>query len=133
GGGVGGVGWCCGGGFWWGSGRRSRACVPSVGAGPGRGVCVRRVPRFGAGRGGCTRKAGGRGSSRLGVAGFGGCRFVRCVAPRRVRLTGGRRVRWLRWLWWRIWRGRRRDRKSTRLNSSHVKISYAVFCLKKQR
>src|SRR5690606_39891649 len=24
----------------------------------------------------------------------------------------------------------RRDRKSTRLNSSHVKISYAVFCLK---
>src|SRR5690606_41009060 len=26
----------------------------------------------------------------------------------------------------------RRDRKSTRLNSSHVKISYAVFCLKKK-
>src|SRR5690606_40783466 len=25
------------------------------------------------------------------------------------------------------------DRKSTRLNSSHVKISYAVFCLKKIR
>src|SRR5690606_19242776 len=25
----------------------------------------------------------------------------------------------------------RQDRKSTRLNSSHVKISYAVFCLKK--
>src|SRR5690606_40321437 len=24
-----------------------------------------------------------------------------------------------------------KDRKSTRLNSSHVKISYAVFCLKK--
>src|SRR5690606_41405892 len=36
-------------------------------------------------------------------------------------------------------RGRHRDRnvhpdrKSTRLNSSHVKISYAVFCLKKKR
>src|SRR5690606_41058048 len=35
--------------------------------------------------------------------------------------------------------GRRRgavftpDRKSTRLNSSHVKISYAVFCLKKKQ
>src|SRR5207302_3478692 len=35
--------------------------------------------------------------------------------------------------------GRRRggsdfeDRKSTRLNSSHVKISYAVFCLKKKK
>src|SRR5690606_25492999 len=27
----------------------------------------------------------------------------------------------------------RRDRKSTRLNSSHVKISYAVFCLKKKK
>src|SRR3712207_7908547 len=27
--------------------------------------------------------------------------------------------------------GLRRDRKSTRLNSSHANISYAVFCLKK--
>src|SRR5438477_6683278 len=26
----------------------------------------------------------------------------------------------------------RRDRKSTRLNSSHMSISYAVFCLKKK-
>src|SRR5437667_8299772 len=26
-----------------------------------------------------------------------------------------------------------RDRKSTRLNSSHITISYAVFCLKKKR
>src|SRR5437667_9887716 len=37
------------------------------------------------------------------------------------------------------WRGARfptnphpRDRKSTRLNSSHITISYAVFCLKKK-
>src|SRR5439155_18303403 len=29
-------------------------------------------------------------------------------------------------------REERRDRKSTRLNSSHVAISYAVFCLKKK-
>src|SRR5690606_41706793 len=29
--------------------------------------------------------------------------------------------------------GRIGDRKSTRLNSSHVKISYAVFCLKKKK
>src|SRR5207249_1898334 len=29
--------------------------------------------------------------------------------------------------------GRREDRKSTRLNSSHVSISYAVFCLKKKK
>src|SRR3712207_7911742 len=28
--------------------------------------------------------------------------------------------------------GRERDRKSTRLNSSHANISYAVFCLKKK-
>src|SRR5205814_9534856 len=28
--------------------------------------------------------------------------------------------------------GRRQDRKSTRLNSSHLGISYAVFCLKKK-
>src|SRR5690606_39902617 len=28
---------------------------------------------------------------------------------------------------------RNEDRKSTRLNSSHVKISYAVFCLKKKK
>src|SRR3989442_3144984 len=29
--------------------------------------------------------------------------------------------------------GKALDRKSTRLNSSHVRISYAVFCLKKKR
>src|SRR5437773_5974881 len=28
---------------------------------------------------------------------------------------------------------RREDRKSTRLNSSHITISYAVFCLKKKK
>src|SRR5256885_12064041 len=30
-------------------------------------------------------------------------------------------------------RHRSRDRKSTRLNSSHLVISYAVFCLKKKK
>src|SRR3712207_8842698 len=29
--------------------------------------------------------------------------------------------------------GSRQDRKSTRLNSSHANISYAVFCLKKKK
>src|SRR5688572_32286681 len=29
-------------------------------------------------------------------------------------------------------RGEKKDRKSTRLNSSHSQISYAVFCLKKK-
>src|SRR5207249_8511189 len=44
-----------------------------------------------------------------------------------------------RWASVRVWPYRRRtrsvaagDRKSTRLNSSHVSISYAVFCLKKK-
>src|SRR5690554_7037413 len=31
------------------------------------------------------------------------------------------------------WKGTKIDRKSTRLNSSHVRISYAVFCLKKKK
>src|SRR5437773_12514109 len=43
--------------------------------------------------------------------------------------------------WERPWRRRQRsltmlsrqDRKSTRLNSSHITISYAVFCLKKKK
>src|SRR3712207_8123531 len=39
---------------------------------------------------------------------------------RRARLSAG----------WTIVRG---DRKSTRLNSSHANISYAVFCLKKKK
>src|SRR3712207_7034384 len=49
---------------------------------------------------------------------------VRAVAPTNVLVTGG---------------GRRSsplagiDRKSTRLNSSHANISYAVFCLKKKK
>src|SRR5688572_31801971 len=32
-----------------------------------------------------------------------------------------------------IWIARSEDRKSTRLNSSHSQISYAVFCLKKKK
>src|SRR5436309_3932634 len=35
-------------------------------------------------------------------------------------------------VWINIYPDRPLDRKSTRLNSSHVKISYAVFCLKKK-
>src|SRR5699024_11992721 len=33
----------------------------------------------------------------------------------------------------RHWKTIKTDRKSTRLNSSHVSISYAVFCLKKKK
>src|SRR5436309_10913199 len=74
--------------------------------------------------------------------------FEAIVLPRRVT----RRLRPARMFYrmtWRVWSavprrmrpgGRREtflsfygpDRKSTRLNSSHVKISYAVFCLKKK-
>src|SRR5205807_6838989 len=32
-----------------------------------------------------------------------------------------------------VWKPGKRDRKSTRLNSSHLVISYAVFCLKKKK
>src|SRR3712207_7391745 len=32
-----------------------------------------------------------------------------------------------------IWAAVQKDRKSTRLNSSHANISYAVFCLKKKK
>src|SRR2546429_5119289 len=42
-------------------------------------------------------------------------------------LTGWRRMRAL------VALGQTRDRKSTRLNSSHGYISYAVFCLKKKK
>src|SRR5699024_11669274 len=38
-----------------------------------------------------------------------------------------------RHLLWRSLRGQTKDRKSTRLNSSHVSISYAVFCSKKKK
>src|SRR5690349_23113761 len=41
-----------------------------------------------------------------------------CVSPTGVSTSGSRDIG---------------DRKSTRLNSSHVEISYAVFCLKKKK
>src|SRR3989442_13998182 len=47
--------------------------------------------------------------------------FAMALAPV-DRLADGRKARTCR-----------RDRKSTRLNSSHVRISYAVFCLKKKK
>src|SRR5690606_41752982 len=47
-------------------------------------------------------------------------REVPVTEPRSVQLKVGAGAEW------------QEDRKSTRLNSSHVKISYAVFCLKKK-
>src|SRR5437660_3939635 len=51
---------------------------------------------------------------------FGEGRVLRRLAGKRHRPFG-----------WQA--GEARDRKSTRLNSSHVAISYAVFCLKKKK
>src|SRR6266513_4300496 len=48
------------------------------------------------------------------------------ISSRRARFGGGTRRRWNH-------SRRLGDRKSTRLNSSHVSISYAVFCLKKKK
>src|SRR5204863_7668244 len=50
---------------------------------------------------------------------LGGAACLR-LALRRSQVLRGARKTW------------DRDRKSTRLNSSHVEISYAVFCLKKK-
>src|SRR5690606_39813079 len=49
--------------------------------------------------------------------------FRSCRCRRRADTVGGQRLH----------RHPDQDRKSTRLNSSHVKISYAVFCLKKKK
>src|SRR5439155_17078628 len=94
---------------------------PSPGAGP-----ARRDDRRAARRGGRAREAFSRRS-----------RAVAARAPAAAGARGGRRLA--------THRGRPhpgpgggvglrqvQDRKSTRLNSSHVAISYAVFCLKKK-
>src|SRR5690349_22676222 len=52
---------------------------------------------------------------RVDLSGVGRVLAGVCAADLLVREPGGR------------------DRKSTRLNSSHVEISYAVFCLKKKK
>src|SRR6267143_5280874 len=51
--------------------------------------------------------------------------YTTLFRSRRPPHPGGRRRPWQD--------GHRRDRKSTRLNSSHSSISYAVFCLKKKK
>src|SRR3712207_7207032 len=69
-----------------------------------------------------------RGDDRQAQAAAAGAADARGVgAPEAVeypRLVGGRDARA---------RVRDRDRKSTRLNSSHANISYAGFCLKKKK
>src|SRR5438874_10010506 len=65
-------------------------------------------------------RIGGDGAERLGERGLATRRVDADVACRDADLAR------------RGSRDRRQDRKSTRLNSSHVEISYAVFCLKKK-
>src|SRR3989442_11755580 len=59
--------------------------------------------------------------------GFGGAPARQLLGTRALELEGRDRLAQLRE------RSLLVDRKSTRLNSSHVRISYAVFCLKKKR
>src|SRR3712207_7961106 len=66
---------------------------------------------------GRTPRRGSVSRRRLGPS--VGCALGRC-GPRRRAAAAVRRAR-------------TRDRKSTRLNSSHANISYAVFCLKKKK
>src|SRR3712207_9256910 len=70
-----------------------------------------------------ARPAGGRGSVAVARGGTGEVAPAGQLRPDRAAADAGRARRVL---------GRREDRKSTRLNSSHANISYAVFCLKKK-
>src|SRR3712207_8028176 len=58
---------------------------------------------------------------------YGGIRSSYDYGPLGVEMKRNVREEWWRHL------VHMRDRKSTRLNSSHANISYAVFCLKKKK
>src|SRR5436305_7352883 len=60
-------------------------------------------------------------------------RWITPQLPHALRLTLSRDRAWCRYLPTQFAGAHAEDRKSTRLNSSHVRISYAVFCLKKKR
>src|SRR5947207_11490983 len=61
---------------------------------------------------------------RLGIEGADPLLLILELQPKRHAIFGARRSRGMTLAG---------DRKSTRLNSSHTVISYAVFCLKKKR
>src|SRR5256885_8377966 len=63
--------------------------------------------------------------------GGGACPHRRTLASRGAGIAATS-DRSRRGTWFRPTRRQRQDRKSTRLNSSHLVISYAVFCLKKK-
>src|SRR2546426_7132011 len=74
----------------------------------------------------CARKAGPRGRGAAAVRGAKNEKIGRSKAVQgrhgRSRAVKGRHAH-----------RNTQDRKSTRLNSSHLVISYAVFCLKKKK
>src|SRR5207247_4405110 len=74
-------------------------------------------------------------SSRIRVIQIGGAMSEQAAIRARTEMKTNDRYSWLgEQPAWRVRRIlERRDRKSTRLNSSHDWISYAVFCLKKKK
>src|SRR5439155_24631844 len=81
--------------------------------------------RSGVQRAEVDRPAGRREWLRVAVGEDEGCLCVRHKLPPKLECGLGGRGRGRA--------GQEEDRKSTRLNSSHVAISYAVFCLKKKK
>src|SRR5207249_5880528 len=77
----------------------------------------------------CSRRSTPKSSARIGSSNGCGANSAEgwvlgiAVSEAKVNYSRGRE----------IVAGALRDRKSTRLNSSHVSISYAVFCLKKKK
>src|SRR5688500_19919592 len=88
---------------------------------------MRRLPRESSNVPRSRTRRGGRSMHRTYGASEADVRADRGVWPAvraRLNVAGRSSLRGLR---------DRRDRKSTRLNSSHLVISYAVFCLKKKK
>src|SRR5690606_40051993 len=104
-------------------------CIVSGGRGAKRArVSHRKRPRAAANKTGATRPSQPHGAPTVDS-------HVATTPPWR-RMRTSRSQRGSTFLGVSPKKGRRwnpADRKSTRLNSSHVKISYAVFCLKKKK
>src|SRR5204863_2769113 len=86
--------------------------APAARAQPGRPLPAALVPRY--------------------VQGFSGFEAEKLAFSSDFRYTG-RAAGGALWSPASLWKKSDEDRKSTRLNSSHVEISYAVFCLKKKK
>src|SRR5690606_39885462 len=69
----------------------------------------------------------------VGESGSGKTTLLNCISTRLTPTSGSVCYRMRDGTFRDLYRMSEADRKSTRLNSSHVKISYAVFCLKKKK